>query len=366
MLILLHGPDEFSAHEELARLKTTEDFGYNTDTFSGVEISLDTILATCDTLPFLSERRLVVVEGLPKRKRATKEEKEDKESDDSAGGASSKGQAPADAAEAAGGKGTAKKKKGKSATGSADPKAFAQGLADHVTQMPDSTLLVVLVDETLDATHPLVQAAQKHGKIKAYTPPRGAQLETWLTRRASAAGARLAPDAARLLATEGGDSLRVLAGEIEKLSTYVGKGGEIHVHDVRALTPASHQARVFDLTDALARRDRTSALALLHELLDSGESPLGIVALTAFQTRALLQVKALSERGMRVPQIAQAAGMAPFLVEKSLPLVRQFSFAQLEAAHRMLLDIDASLKRSKMTPELALDLLVIEFGTVAL
>src|SRR5579883_2838011 len=362
MLILLHGPDEFSAHEELARLKTTEDFGYNTDTFSGVEISLDTILATCDTLPFLSERRLVVVEGLPKRKRATKEEKEDKESDDSAGGASSKGQAPADAAEAAGGKGTAKKKKGKSATGSADPKAFAQGLADHVTQMPDSTLLVVLVD----ATHPLVQAAQKHGKIKAYTPPRGAQLETWLTRRASAAGARLAPDAARLLATEGGDSLRVLAGEIEKLSTYVGKGGEIHVQDVRALTPASHQARVFDLTDALARRDRTSALALLHELLDSGESPLGIVALTAFQTRALLQVKALSERGMRVPQIAQAAGMAPFLVEKSLPLVRQFSFAQLEAAHRMLLDIDASLKRSKMTPELALDLLVIEFGTVAL
>jgi DNA polymerase-3 subunit delta len=68
---------------------------------------------------------------------------------------------------------------------------------------------------------------------------------------------------------------------------------------------------------------------------------------------------------MRVAEIAKAAGLAPYVVEKSLPLVRKFTFAQLEATHRRLLDIDASLKQSKMTPEMALDLLVCEFGTVA-
>lgn len=161
-----------------------------------------------------------------------------------------------------------------------------------------------------------------------------------------------------------GDDLRMLASEIDKLGTYVGEGGEIGVDDVRALTPVARQSKVFDLTDALARRDTSAALALLHELLANGESPLGIVALTAFQTRSLMQVKLLSDRGMPAHQIASAAGIAPFVVEKSLRLARRFTFAQLEAAHRTLLEIDTSLKRSRMTPELALDLLVLEFGKV--
>jgi DNA polymerase-3 subunit delta len=101
---------------------------------------------------------------------------------------------------------------------------------------------------------------------------------------------------------------------------------------------------------------------LLHELLAAGESPLGIVALTAYQTRTLMQVKALAERGLRPQQIASTAGMSPFVVEKSMALARRFTIAQLEAAHRSLLEIDTGLKRSRMTPEMALDLLVVEFG----
>ena len=54
--------------------------------------------------------------------------------------------------------------------------------------------------------------------------------------------------------------------------------------------------------------------------------------------------------------------MAPFVVDKSLGMVRQFTFAQLEAAHRSLLEVDTALKSSRMTPEMALDLLVVEFG----
>jgi DNA polymerase-3 subunit delta len=134
------------------------------------------------------------------------------------------------------------------------------------------------------------------------------------------------------------------------------------VAEVQLHTPVARQSRVFDLTDALARRDRPRALELLHELLANGESALGIVALAAFQTRALLQVKLLAERGMGAGQIAQAAGLAPFVAEKSLPLARQFSVAQLENAHRALLEVDTALKRSRMTPEMALDLFILEFA----
>jgi DNA polymerase-3 subunit delta len=348
MFFLFHGPDDFSAREELARIRAGYDFGANQDVLAGGETTLATIRTVCDTMPFLAERRLVVVEGLPKPKRGAKADGDEDASE---------------IAEPPAPKPGARSKK--SRNGGLGPRAFAQGLADYVPSVPDTTVLVVLVEDQLDGTHPLVRAAQQHGTARLVVAPKGPQLEDWLRRRAAASSAHLAPDAVRLLALEVGDNLRMLASEVEKLSTYVGEGATIRVEDVRALTPASHQARVFDLTDALARRDRIRALAVLHELLAAGESPLGIVALTAYQTRTLMQVKALAERGMRPPQIATTAGMAPFVVEKTLPLARQLTFAQLEAAHRALLDIDTGLKLSRMTPELALDLLVVEFGSAA-
>jgi DNA polymerase-3 subunit delta len=347
MYYLFHGPDEFSQREELARLRSDEAYGLSVDIFSGTDAELAPILITCDTLPFLSERRLVIVEGLPKRRRTTRagEQADDGEA------------APAEEAVEPT---TPRGKRGR-APGQ-DPKAFVEGLAGHVARLPETTVLVVAVDELLEPSHPLVKAAAGDGVARAFVPPKGAQLEAWLAKRGQALGVRLDPDAARLLATALGADLRALAGELEKLVVYVGAGERIGPEDVRLLTASTHQSRVFDLTDALARQDRPRALALLHELLDAGESPLGIVAITASQTRALIQVKALAEQGMRAPQIAQTAGLAPFVVEKSLPLARQLSLAQLERAHRQLLQIDAALKLSKTSPEMALDLFVVGFG----
>ena len=356
MFILLSGEDEFSAHEELERIRASGDFGYNQDLFAGEDADLTAIRATCDTMPFLAEKRLVVLEGLPKPKRGKGGETE---GDENADAQAAEPETPATPA--------TKGKRGKKGvpTTTLGPQAFAKGLAEYVSRLPEMTLLVAFVPEKLKADHPLMQAARSHGKSLTFTKPGGVQLNEWVARRARAQGHRIAPEAARTLVESLGDDLRMLAGEIDKLGTYVGAGAEIRLEDIEALTPVSRQARVFDLTDALARRDTATALRLLHELLANGESPLGIVALTAFQTRALMQVKLLTERGMGAYQIASTAGLAPFVVEKSLPLARHFSFAQLETAHRALLEIDIALKRSRMTPELALDLLVLEFGKVS-
>ncbi|HEX5442014.1 MAG TPA: DNA polymerase III subunit delta [Ktedonobacterales bacterium] len=350
MFILLSGKDEFSAYEELARIRASDDFGYNQDSFAGETADLAVIRNTCDTMPFLADKRLVVLEGLP-RPRKGKSDDEDAAED---------GEASAPEPPVAP---VAKGKRGKkAATTGLSPLAFAKGLAEYIPSLPETTMLVALVPEELKADHPLMQAARRHGKSHVFSKPTGTQLTDWVTRRARAQQRRITAEAARMLVESLGDDLRMLASEIDKLGTYVGEGGEIRAEDVRALTPVARQSKVFDLTDALARRDTSTALALLHELLANGESPLGIVALTAYQTRSLMQVKLLSDRGMPAHQIASAAGIAPFVVEKSLRLARRFTFAQLEAAHRALLAIDTALKRSRMTPELALDLLVLEFG----
>lgn len=356
MWYLFHGTDEFSAREALAALRAEGDFGYNQDSFKGAEVSLADVIATCETFPFLSEQRLVVLEGLPEKPGAKK----------SRAAAAEQEVSEQKATPPEGDQSAPKKKGGKKSRASGpDPKAFVAGLAEYLPRLPDTTILVVLVDDALEASHPLVQAAKQGGDARQFTTPGGPALEQWIFERGRKLGCDVTPDAARMLALYAGRQLRLLAGELDKLATYVGPGGRIDAASVRLLTPVAQQARIFDLTDALARRERARALTILHELLDHGEAPIGLTAFIGSQVRTLLLVKDLSERGLRAQQIAEVAGLNPFVVGKTLPLVRRFSFAQLKAAHRAVLGVDTTLKRSRMPAELALDLLVIEFGEEA-
>src|SRR5690348_17676055 len=138
MFILLSGEDEFSAHEELERIRASGDFGYNQDSFAGEDADLTAIRATCDTMPFLAEKRLVVLEGLPKPKRGRGSEAEGDENADT--------QAPEPETPAVPATKGKRGKKGAPTT-TLGPQAFAKGLAEYVFRLPETTLLVAFVPE---------------------------------------------------------------------------------------------------------------------------------------------------------------------------------------------------------------------------
>lgn len=353
MFYLLHGDDEFTSREQLKKLRQQGAFEYNQDTYNGAEVDLKTVIITSNTLPFLTEQRLVVVEGLPKKKRGETTAPPASDAPASSTGGAQEGTAK-------GGKARKGKKAGK---GSALTRAgFEKELAEHVAHMPETTVLVALVDEALESANPLVKAAEKHGKVIQSTQPKGAALESWISKRAKSIDVKITPEATALLANFIGNQLRLLANELDKLATYVGKGGTINVEDVRQLSAQVQEARIFDLTDALAQRNRKQALNILHDLLADGEPPLKLISTITSQVRSLLFVKELAEKGQRSAQIVAATGMAPFVAEKALRQVGKFSSSQLEGAYRQLLATDAALKRSRLTPDMALDLLVVSFG----
>jgi DNA polymerase III subunit delta len=350
MFYLLHGDDEFTSREQLKKLRQQGDFGYNQDTYDGTVADLKTITMTSDTLPFLSERRLVVVEGLPKKKR---------------GESATSEAASADAEVSESGpskKGKRSKKGGKNNT--LTRAGFEKGLAEHIALMPESTVLILLVDEVLEASNPLLKAAEKYGKVLQSMVPKGAALENWITKRAKSINVKVTPDATALLTNFIGNHLRLLANELDKLATYVGPGGTITANEVRLLSAQVQEARIFDLTDALAQRNRKQALNILHDLLADGEPPLKLISTITSQVRSLMLVKELARKGMRGAQISSMLGIAPFVADKALRQVGNFSASQLEDIYRQLLATDAALKRSRLTPEMALDLLVIHFVSI--
>ncbi len=347
MFYLFHGDDEFTSREQVKKLQRSGNFDYNQDTYNGAEVDFATITTTTDTMPFLTEQRFVLIEGLPKRKRGEST---------TADTLSAETETPAKGGKA---------KKGKKSKSTALTRAsFEKALAAHIPLMPDTTVLAVLVDEMLEAANPLIKVAEKHGKIIQSTLPKGGALENWISKRAKSNGVKIHPDATSLLANFIGNHLRLLSNEIDKLATYVGTGGTITVKDVRQLSAQVQEARIFDLTDALAQRNRKQALNILHDLLSDGEPPIKLISTIIFQVRSLLLVKELAQKGMRSSQIASTIGVAPFIADKALHQVGNFSVSQLEEAYRQLLATDAALKRSRIEPEMALDLLVVNFGIV--
>jgi DNA polymerase III subunit delta len=353
MFYLLHGEDEFTSREHLKTLRQRGDFGYNQDTYRGTESDAKTITMTMNTLPFLSEKRLVVIDGLPKKKRgeASTQTSETAEPKEAVGTATGKG-----------GKARKSKKASETDKRTRTRAGFEKELAEQIATMPETTILVIIVEEALEASNPLFKAAEKYGKVVQSVLPKGSALEQWINKRARAIGVKIAPEATTLLATFIGNNLRLLANELDKLATYVGQDATIKVDDVRQLSPQVQEARIFDLTDALAQRNRKQALNLLHDLLSDGEPPLKLLSIITTQVRTLLLVKELAQKGMRGAQVASTLGMAPFIAEKALRQAHNFTPAQLEEAYRQLLSADAGLKRSRMTPEMALDLLVVTFG----
>jgi DNA polymerase-3 subunit delta len=349
MFYLLHGNDEFSSREQLRKLRHQGNFEYNQETYSGGDVDFLTLTTTCNTFPFLTDQRLVVLDGLPKRKRG-------EEAREAAEASSSKESTDTDKPK--------KGKKGSKSKSAQNTRAgFEKALAEYIPQIPDFTIFILVLDEALDASHILVKAAQNSsGQVIQSTLPKGAGLETWINKRAKSIGVKIEPDATSLLANFIGPQLRLLANELDKLSIYVGEGATIRADDVRLLSAHVQEARIFDLTDALAQRNRKQALDILHDLLKDGEPPLKLISTITSQVRSLLIVKDLAQKGLRSSQIAAAAGMAPFVAEKALRQIGKFSPAQLESAYRQLLATDTALKRSRMSPEMALDLLVVQFG----
>lgn len=93
----------------------------------------------------------------------------------------------------------------------------------------------------------------------------------------------------------GGDT-RAVANELEKLALYAPEG-EVTAAQVRELVPVSRAAIIFELGNALARRDVNRALRLVRDLLDQGETAIGILLATLLPTvRNLLLAKDLMDR----------------------------------------------------------------------
>ena len=240
-------------------------------------------------------------------------------------------------------------------------KDFLNGLVDYVPRLPDTTRLVFVEFQPLNAKHPLIKLAeQQKGKtnIECRQPAAG-ELPRWITDRAKKHGGSIEFAAAQRLAVLIGGDLRRLDSELNKLITYVNAQRSITEKDVNLLVSDASTSSVFDLVDALGKREGKRAVHELHHLLDQGENPLGLLAMIVRQYRLLILVKEMQGRNLSPDAMAKELGQHPFAIKKINEQARNYrDIAQLEAIYRRLLEIETEIKTGQTGDVLALDLLV--------
>jgi DNA polymerase III subunit delta len=318
MLYLLHGDNDLRREEALAALVRetglTDDLrDLNMETLSG-SITAGDLRRACDPIPFLGEARVVTVRG---------------------GLSNLKGDA-------------------------------ARSVAEYFPHLPPTTHLAFVEEGKISKRSIVYKALEEAGaNIEHFTLPNARSLPGWIVNRTRRRGGRIDRRAAARLAQNIGPKLRILDQEIQKLMLYVGEDEVIMPEDVQVMVPYIQAADViFNMVDAVGQRNPQRATLYLHRLLDAGEHPLGIFGMVVRQFRLLMQVRWMLDHRHSEREIIARLGLHPYVAQKIGAQARRFTLRQLREAYRILMESDLSIKKGRILPESALDLLMAQLTSL--
>ena len=115
-------------------------------------------------------------------------------------------------------------------------------------------------------------------------------LAMWIQSRVKAEGNSITQNAIEQLVAMVGSNMLQLQMEIEKLTLYIGEGGEITATLVEDLVAKTLEQDAFKMLNAYFANDSVGALSIYHDLLRQKQEPIMLVGLLASNVRTMSNV----------------------------------------------------------------------------
>jgi len=320
MLLFVYGEDQFRSQEKVTQLKQAfkekhDPTGLNTVVFpvEGLKLNVGEVLQAVSTLPFLAKRRMVIIRDLLS---------------------------------------TIKKD---------EIPLWENGLS----RIPEST--IVILWDALECEkvqkNKLFETLQTAADLHAYPFPSlvGSKLTQWIVDRIKSKHGLIEDAAIRSLIERVGTDAWQMAHEIDKLVAY-SNGKTITESMVNQLVQATFEGKIFDLVDALSKKDVRTATRLLQEERFAGSDDYYLLSMFARQIRLLLGARCVLDKNPRADknQIATELEVHPFVASKLVMQAKNFSTEILLRSHEMLYTFDRDMKRGNIDVDLAVDLIAID------
>ena len=233
-------------------------------------------------------------------------------------------------------------------------------LADYINDgMPDTTHFI-FVENEVDKRSKLYKAVKAKGHIVELAAQDENTLRKWVSGLVRKEKKEMAqPDIAYFLNKVGTD-MENITKELEKLFCYCLDRNVITGEDVDAVCVTQITNHIFDMVNAVAEKDQRRALDLYYDLLALKEPPMRILSLMSKEYRDLYHVKELSRQGYARKEIASKAGLHPFVAGKYMDLAKRFQSGELRKVMEESADLEQRVKTGLMTDNLAVELFIVK------
>jgi DNA polymerase-3 subunit delta len=329
LLHVLIGEDDYSLRQALEEIK--ESIGdaaslmTNTTVLDGKSVTPEQVRSASETMPFLADKRLVIIEGLLERFESKVR--------------------------------TGRKKASRQNAPSEEYRAIAEAMKN----LPPFTELVI-VGGRIRAGNPLLRELSASARVRNFPALNQAQLRQWVERLIRAAGSSISPQALTVMVRFVGNDLWAMANEVDKLVLFTA-GRRIEEADVMAIVSSAREDSVFSMVDAVLEFRTGAAQLLLQQMFRQGMAPAQLLVMLSRQVRIILQVREMRAQGQSRNDIQTKLGLnSEFVLRKAWEQADKYSALRLRELYHRLLETDISIKTGRMDGEIALSILVTELG----
>ena len=304
---LLYGTEEYLKKLYKNKLKTGiigDEDTMNYTYFEGKSIEIPKVIEVAETLPFFSERRLILIQnsGLFKT---------------------------------------------------------ANDLADYIKTMPDYCY-IVFVESEVDKRNRLYKAVKEVGYISEMNGMDEKDIQLWVAQLLKRGGKKITRDTLMYFLNKSGTDMEGMVQEVEKLICYAMDKEVITVEDIDAVCVTQVSNQIFLMIDAIASRKQRQVLDLYYDLLTLREKPMSILFLITRHFNILLQIKEL--KGQNRNDVAKKVGVPPFAVQKYMSQADNFTKQGLIENLKDCAEMEAQVKTGLMTDQMTVELLIVKFS----
>ena len=191
-----------------------------------------------------------------------------------------------------------------------------------------------------------------------------AEVPGWISARARLHGVKLEGEAVATLAWAVGSDTERIEQEVKKLGAYAGHA-VVTAGDVKSLVSGAIEADVFELTQAVVRKDARTAVTSLERLLADGNAVQQILALLLWQFRVLLFASAMRTNA-DAERMAKAIRSSPYAIQRATAFARRVTRTDIVRAYEAIYAADQVIKTGRAESDVAaLTLCVLDLCGVA-
>jgi DNA polymerase-3 subunit delta len=234
-------------------------------------------------------------------------------------------------------------------------------LTSYCQSPPEFTILLLIHDGAITnpETEPFKTLAANNFLYEA-KELKGINLLNWLVSFAESKGKILSQDNAGYLVDISGENRQMLEAQLEKIFIFLGDSTEITMDTIKALSTSLKEYTIFDLQNAIGKRDKNAALKIACNMIDKG---LGMTYIVHMLTRYFTGLARVNElRGQNLPEQAAAriVGTHYYYYKDYVSARNNYPDKKLADAVRALLKADIAVKTSSIDEKTLVTMLIGE------